>query len=167
MLETCFSASKMLVHLPSGPGGPYLDGFAAALGRQGYSAGTAVRFLRAAAHIGHVVDRQGSMPATSILRCSASTYLARRPSACPSDYVVLRNIAPFRPFRSGDGVSSVVRRLMQRSGVVAPVKGAHVLRHTAATEMLRMAFRSRRSGWSCGIEASTRRLVTPSPMSRS
>lgn len=26
---------------------------------------------------------------------------------------------------------------MQRAGVVAPVKGAHVLRHTAATEMLR------------------------------
>jgi site-specific recombinase XerD len=30
-----------------------------------------------------------------------------------------------------------VKRLMQRVGIVAPVKGAHVLRHTAATEMLR------------------------------
>ena len=30
-----------------------------------------------------------------------------------------------------------MKRLMQRAGVVAPVKGAHVLRHTAATEMLR------------------------------
>ena len=26
---------------------------------------------------------------------------------------------------------------MRRAGIVAPVKGAHVLRHTAATEMLR------------------------------
>jgi site-specific recombinase XerD len=26
---------------------------------------------------------------------------------------------------------------MQRAGVVAPAKGAHLLRHTAATEMLR------------------------------
>jgi site-specific recombinase XerD len=51
--------------------------------------------------------------------------------------VFLRNIAPFRPFRKGDGISSVVERLMQRAGIVAPVKGAHVLRHTAATEMLR------------------------------
>ena len=66
-----------------------------------------------------------------------AAYLADRPSACPSDHVFLRNIAPCRPFRNGDGVSSVVRRLMQRAGVVAPVKGAHVLRHTAATEMLR------------------------------
>lgn len=64
-------------------------------------------------------------------------YLACRPSTCPSDHVFLRNIAPYRPFRKGDGISSLVKRLMQRSGIVAPVKGAHVLRHTAATEMLR------------------------------
>jgi hypothetical protein len=62
MLETYFSASKMLGHLRSGPSGPYLDGFAAALERQGYSAGTAVRYLRAAAHLGHVVAQQGAMP---------------------------------------------------------------------------------------------------------
>ena len=49
-------------HLRSGPSGPYLDGFAAALERQGYRAGTAVRYLRAAAHLGHVVARQGAMP---------------------------------------------------------------------------------------------------------
>src|SRR3974377_2230041 len=62
MLETYFSASKMLGHLRSGPSGPYLDGFAAALKRRGYSAGTAVRYLRAAAHLGHVVAWQGAMP---------------------------------------------------------------------------------------------------------
>jgi site-specific recombinase XerD len=64
-------------------------------------------------------------------------YLACRPSTCPSEHVFLRNIAPYRPFRKGDGISSLVKRLMQRAGIVAPVKGAHVLRHTAATEMLR------------------------------
>ena len=62
MLETYFSASKMRAHLRSGPSGPYLDGFSAALERQGYSADTAVRYLRAAAHLGHVVARQGAMP---------------------------------------------------------------------------------------------------------
>ena len=62
MLETYFLASKMLRHLRNGPSGRYLDGFAAALERQGYSAGTAVRYLRAAAHLGHVVARQGAMP---------------------------------------------------------------------------------------------------------
>ena len=66
-----------------------------------------------------------------------AAYLECRPSACQSDRVFLRTIAPCRPFRSGDGISSVVKRLMKRAGIVTPVKGAHVLRHTAATEMLR------------------------------
>ena len=34
MLETYFSATKMLGHLRSGPSGPYLDGFAEVLERQ-------------------------------------------------------------------------------------------------------------------------------------
>jgi hypothetical protein len=73
MLEIYFSASKMRAHLRSGPSGPYLDSFAAALERQGYSADTAVRYLRAAAHLGHVVARQGAMPSEIDLRRSAST----------------------------------------------------------------------------------------------
>lgn len=66
-----------------------------------------------------------------------AAYLECRPCACRSDRVFLRTIAPCRPFRNGDGISSVVKRIMKRAGIVTPVKGAHVLRHTAATEMLR------------------------------
>ena len=66
-----------------------------------------------------------------------AAYLERRALTSQSDPVFLRGIAPLRPFRNGDGVSSVVRCAMRRAGVAAPVKGAHVLRHTAATEMLR------------------------------
>src|SRR4051812_12737466 len=58
MLETYFSAAKMLGHLRRGPSGPYLDGFADVLEQQGYSPGTAARYLRAAAHIGHVMTEQ-------------------------------------------------------------------------------------------------------------
>ena len=62
MLETYFSASKMLWHLRSGPCGPYLDGFAAALEQQGYGPETAVRYLRAATHVGHVMaEREASV----------------------------------------------------------------------------------------------------------
>ena len=75
MLETYFSVPKMRAHLRSGPSGPYLDGFAAALERQGYSADTAVRYLWAAAHLGHVVAREGAMPnEIEIWRRSSSTY---------------------------------------------------------------------------------------------
>ena len=60
MLETYFSTAKMLGHLRSGPSGRYLDGFAAALEQQGYGPETAVRYLRAAAHVGHVMAEQGA-----------------------------------------------------------------------------------------------------------
>jgi site-specific recombinase XerD len=64
-------------------------------------------------------------------------YLESRPRVTRDDHVFVRNIAPFRPFDSGDGVSSVVKRALRRARVSSPAKGAHLLRHTAATEMLR------------------------------
>jgi site-specific recombinase XerD len=64
-------------------------------------------------------------------------YLDYRPKIGHSDRVFLRSVAPVMPFASGDGVSSVVRHALQRAGVETPFRGAHVLRHTAATEMLR------------------------------
>ena len=62
MLETYFPVSKMPEHLRSGPSGPHIDGFAATLARQGYSADTAVRYLRAASHLGHVLAPSGALP---------------------------------------------------------------------------------------------------------
>jgi integrase len=88
-----------------------------------------------------------------------ATYLECRPSIGPGDHVFLRTIAPCRPFRNGDGISSVVKRLMRRAGVVTPVKGAHVLRHTAATEMLRHGVPLEKIGLvlrHCGIDTTAR-----------
>lgn len=64
-------------------------------------------------------------------------YLECRPEAGPTDHVFVRNIAPFKPFVSGHCVSGVVKRALRRAGVMTAAKGAHLLRHTAATEMLR------------------------------
>ncbi len=63
-------------------------------------------------------------------------YLECRPHV-ESDRVFLRVMAPCGPLRSGDTVSSVVVQAMTRAGINAPSKRAHILRHTAATEMLR------------------------------
>lgn len=64
-------------------------------------------------------------------------YMRCRPLVEHTDRIFLRSIAPFRPFASGDGVSCVVARALQRAGIEAPTQGAHLLCHTAATEMLR------------------------------
>ncbi len=64
-------------------------------------------------------------------------YLECRPANIDTDHVFIRSIAPYRPFASGDGVSSVVEHALRRAKIDALAKGAHLLRHTAATEMLR------------------------------
>jgi site-specific recombinase XerD len=64
-------------------------------------------------------------------------YVACRPNTTHSDQVFLRSIAPWGPFASGDAVSSVVKHALRRAGIKSAAKGAHLLRHTAATEMLR------------------------------
>lgn len=64
-------------------------------------------------------------------------YLECRPQVDHTDRIFLRDIAPFRPFISAHCVSGVVKRALERAGIKAAVRGAHLLRHTAATEMLR------------------------------
>jgi site-specific recombinase XerD len=64
-------------------------------------------------------------------------YLECRPANVGTDHVFIRSNAPCRPFACGDGVSSVVKHALKRASIDAPAKGAHLLRHTAATEMLR------------------------------
>jgi integrase len=64
-------------------------------------------------------------------------YLACRPLAHDCDHIFILNIAPYQPFKGGASVSSAVKNVMKRAGVASPAKGAHVLRHTAATQMLR------------------------------
>jgi hypothetical protein len=59
MLETYFSAPKMIAHLRNGPSGSYMNGFAQSLELSGYRPAIAVRYLRAAAHLGHFVHEQG------------------------------------------------------------------------------------------------------------
>jgi hypothetical protein len=59
MLETYFGSPKMVAHLRAGPSGQYIDGFAGSLERSGYDPSIAVRYLRAAAHIGHFTVEQG------------------------------------------------------------------------------------------------------------
>ncbi len=61
MLERFCNSPKMLAHLRAGPSGPYMDGFAARLERGGSEPSVAVRYLRAAAHVGHFTVGQGEV----------------------------------------------------------------------------------------------------------
>jgi site-specific recombinase XerD len=80
---------------------------------------------------------QVRLPLTQDVGDALLRYLYCRPANVDTNHVFIRNIAPYRPFASGDGVSSVVKHALKRANIDAPAKGAHLLRHTAATEMLR------------------------------
>lgn len=60
-----------------------------------------------------------------------------RPSAT-EDRLFLRTMAPYRPFTTSSSIGGIVVRALRQAGVEdPPFKGAGLLRHSAATTMLR------------------------------
>lgn len=65
-------------------------------------------------------------------------YLSQARPPADEDRVFLRSSAPYRPFKGSSVISSIVRLAINRAGIVgAPSRGANLLRHSAATSMLR------------------------------
>jgi site-specific recombinase XerD len=64
-------------------------------------------------------------------------YLERVRPPIDDDHVFLRVHAPIGPFPSSGPISKLVWRAIRRAGIKAPSTGAHVLRHSAATHLLR------------------------------
>ncbi len=67
-----------------------------------------------------------------------SDYIAKVRPSVNIDILFLCLNAPYRPFPVSSGISSVVSAAVNRAGIVnPPSRGAHLLRHSAATHMLR------------------------------
>lgn len=65
-------------------------------------------------------------------------YLTEARTVVPIAQVFLCSLAPWRPFADSHTVSSIVCRALVRAGIDdAPSRGAHLLRHSAATTLLR------------------------------
>ena len=80
--------------------------------------------------------RQSELPLTQELGDALLTYLKCRPAA-NTDKVFLCVRAPIRPLKGPASVAGIVKAALERAGVEAPMQGAHLLRHSAATAMLR------------------------------
>lgn len=82
--------------------------------------------------------RQTQLPLTQEVGDAIVSYLQHGRAPTQSDHLFVRAIAPFRAFRDGRGISDIAKLALRRAGVNAPQRGAaHVLRHSAATTMLR------------------------------
>ena len=81
--------------------------------------------------------REARLPLTQEVGDAILTYLQLRGTWPGVDALFLPAHAPMDRPLSSVAVSTIVARAIKRAGVVAPSKGAHLLRHSAATEMLR------------------------------
>ena len=68
---------------------------------------------------------------------SLATYLQRGRSDCPSRRVFIKSIAPHEALAGPSSVSNVVRAALARANIHSRHQGAHLLRHSLATTMLR------------------------------
>jgi len=64
-------------------------------------------------------------------------YLRRDRPRCPSRRVFICAKAPRQGFEGPSTVCTIVRRAIARAGLQTPTRGAHLLRHSLATDLLR------------------------------
>jgi site-specific recombinase XerD len=77
------------------------------------------------------------MPLTPEVGEALEDYIRRDRPACSTRRVFIRVRAPIREIGETNAVSTVVRRAIHRAGLKTPAQGAHLLRHSLATNMLR------------------------------
>jgi len=80
--------------------------------------------------------RQARLPLPQEVGDAMLQYIDRGRPPITSDLVFLTTVAPWGPI-SHHVVGRVVVRALQRTGIDAPIRGARLLRHSAATSLLR------------------------------
>lgn len=79
--------------------------------------------------------REERLPLTQEIGDALIAYIERARPRAPIGQVFLTDAAPIRPL-SRIAIKCIVRRALDRASVASAHRGAHVLRHTAATAML-------------------------------
>lgn len=77
------------------------------------------------------------LPIPQDVGAALADYLRHLRPACSCRQVFVRMKAPHRGFASSVAICSIVRRALARAGLNPAHKGAHLLRHSVATHMLR------------------------------
>lgn len=81
--------------------------------------------------------RKNPLPIPHDVGNSLVKYLCHGRPRCSTRRVFVRIKAPHRGFASSVAICTIVRRALARAGLSPARKGAHLLRHSLATEMLR------------------------------
>lgn len=81
--------------------------------------------------------RSALLPLPPDVGQAIAAYLKKDRPICSTRRVFIRMRAPRRGFANSEAISTIVARALKRAGVDSPHTGAHVFRHTLATQMLR------------------------------
>jgi site-specific recombinase XerD len=115
------------------------------LARLGLRAGDVVRLCfsdidwkEAWIHVAGKGRREVRLPLTQEVGDAIAAYLEDRTARTDSDRLFIRVCSPFCALASHCAISVIVKKAMRRAGITCPSRGAaHVLRHSAASSMLR------------------------------
>ena len=82
-------------------------------------------------------QRLARMPLPPDVGSALANYLRHVRPACATRRVFVRMHAPLCGLRGPSTICCIVRRALKRAGVTSDFKGAHLLRHSLATDLLR------------------------------
>jgi integrase len=77
------------------------------------------------------------LPLPADVAKAIARYLRHDRPRCACRRLFIRDYAPIEGFSRAGSIASIVKRALGKAGVVSARKGAHLLRHSLATEMLR------------------------------
>src|SRR2546427_5389406 len=80
--------------------------------------------------------RQDRLPLPQEVGEALVTYICEGRPPSPTRQVFIRARAPHRGFANSQGISTIVSRALDRAGLEPALKGAHLLRHSLATQLL-------------------------------
>lgn len=81
-------------------------------------------------------NRAAHMPLPPDVGKAIADYLQKDRPACSTRRVFICLKAPRRGFANSIAISSIVARILKRAGIDSPHRGAHLFRHSLATQML-------------------------------
>jgi|WetSurMetagenome_2_1015567.scaffolds.fasta_scaffold28491_3 site-specific recombinase XerD len=80
--------------------------------------------------------RAAQLPLPPDVGKAIADYLKKDRPACSTRRVFMCMKAPRRGFANSQGISTIVARALKRAGIDSPHRGAHLFRHSLATQML-------------------------------
>jgi integrase/recombinase XerD len=82
-------------------------------------------------------DKWAQLPLPADVAEAIANYLRHDRPCCACRRLFIRSYAPIEGFRRAGSMSNMVKRALKKAGVVSGRNGAHLLRHSLATDMLR------------------------------